>query len=85
MSFVWGDPKICFTNAFVFFQIEGTSKIYQKETIHWYQNLHQNTNLSFSISVDLLRLQDRCISTSMLMFYYCMSNNLPREKTVTQM
>ena len=36
-------------------------------------------------SIEARRLQDPCISIWALVFYYCISNNLPREKTVIQM
>ena len=35
--------------------------------------------------VEVRRLQDQCISIWALLFYYCIFNNLPREKTLIQM
>ena len=79
------NQKLSLANAFIFF-------------LNWryFSEMHKkrNSNLLLSKStlkylvycqvflVEMRPLQDQFISIWALMFYYCISNNLPREKTV---
>ena len=71
----WVNQKFSLTNASVSFQVEGTSLKYKNK---------RNNNAMLSKST-LRHLQEQCTSIWALVFYYCISNNLPREKAVTQM
>ena len=76
--------KFSLANAFVFIEFEGTSVKYKERNNN---PLLSKSTLNYRVCyqvfwVKVRCLQDQCIPMSALVFYYCISNKLPREKTV---
>ena len=81
------NQQFSLTNAFVFFSTERNSLKYIKKRNS--TSLLSKSTLKHLVYCQVFwlkvrRLQSQCISIWAVVFYYCISNNMPHEKTVMQ-